>query len=141
MGCVAASKGPLSVGAGSFETLETSCFRITLPSTLKSKPIVSALTLDNALSDANSSKLKPLPSALTIGTLFSLPSYVFGVSLKSVNDICPPIPKTAYSSEKFSFTLRKDSRILSPVPSLPCTPMSICCFAILFELQYFYIVI
>ena len=69
-----------------------------------------------------------VPSALAIITWFVL--YVLGASPSLVNGIVPPVPKTAYISLKFSFTLRNDSRMLSPVPSLPCIPMSISCFAI-----------
>ena len=84
----------------------------------------------------------PLPSASSLARIFSPVSsevstvfdpYVVGVSLRSLNLICPPAPNIAYNSLKLAFTLRNDSRILSPVPSLPCTPISIVCFVILYS--------
>ena len=67
---------------------------------------------------------------VTSGVLFVpsvefCPVYVLGTSPKPMKDNLSPRPKELYSSRKLSFTLRKESRILSPVPSLPITPMSI----------------
>ena len=64
------------------------------------------------------------PPALTTGIFPPSPTSELGVSARSVNAICPPRPKTAYNSWKFSLVFLNDSRILSPVPSLPSTPIS-----------------
>ena len=57
---------------------------------------------------------------------------VSGVSLNDVKPICPPCPKTAYNSVKFSLVLLNASLILSPVPSFPSIPILINCLAIYF---------
>ena len=77
---------------------------------------------------ANVASVSCVPALLTNATVSGVS--VSGVSLSVLKLICPPTPKTAYSSVKFSFTFLKDSLILSPVPSLPSTPMLIPCFAI-----------
>ena len=54
-----------------------------------------------------------------------------GVSFSAVKLIVPPCPNTAYSSVKFSLAFLNEFLILSPVPSLPSTPILITCLAIL----------
>ena len=74
-----------------------------------------------------------MPASFTNGIVFDVSSS--GVSDNAVKLIVPPCPNTAYNSEKFSLLLRNDSLILSPVPSLPSTPIFTSCLAII-ELRY-----
>ena len=114
---------PPSAGLSSFATLLNDVLRI------RFAPSRSIVILSVTPSPAATSLTRlnsPTCGPSAVGTVYSTlsPSNAFGVSPSVVKLMLPPTPKAAYSSWKFSFTLRNDSRILSPVPSLPSTPVS-----------------
>ena len=141
----------LTFGFSSSSSFPPAAVTTMYPPWVKLNCTVSSIEASRKLLLTNFLNSNLLPSAATSTTGkvglenvlgLSWSSVSVGVSLNSVNDIEPPCPNTAYSWVKLSFTFLNASLILSPVPSLPSTPILMFCLpcAILCELRYFLVI-